>query len=233
MWEANRGNLGSLSSWTLPAVIIVGSLCLACAPAQTTSPLEVTSPMNDVTSNTDAEQLKVATFANGCFWCTEAVFERLRGVENVTSGYIGGEVANPTYEQVCAGNTGHAEAIQMRYDPQQTGYEELLLVFWRTHDPTTLNRQGNDVGTQYRSAVFYHDESQRQLAEAYKGKLDSSGAFPKPIVTEITRATTFYPAEKYHQDYYNLNRNQPYCAFNITPKVEKIKKVFADKLKPE
>jgi peptide-methionine (S)-S-oxide reductase len=179
------------------------------------------------------EKLAHATFGTGCFWCTEAVFQQLKGVDSVTSGYSGGEVENPTYEEVCLGTTGHAEVVQIAYDPEVISFKELLEVFWKAHDPTTRNRQGNDVGPQYRSAVFYHDEEQKQLAEEYKRKLDESGAFRAPIVTEITKFTKFYPAEDYHQDYFRLNPRQGYCAFVIRPKVEKIREVFADKLKKD
>ncbi|MBY0586055.1 peptide-methionine (S)-S-oxide reductase MsrA [bacterium] len=172
-----------------------------------------------------------ATFAGGCFWCTEAVFLQLKGVKSVVSGYIGGRLKNPTYEQVCSGATGHAEAIQIKYDPSLVSYVDLLEVFWSTHDPTTLNRQGNDVGTQYRSAVFYHDEEQHKLAETYKEKLEQAKAFSQPIVTTFEPASTFYPAEKYHQDYFNQNPNQGYCAVMIRPKVDKVRKVFHDKVK--
>lgn len=174
---------------------------------------------------------KVATFGSGCFWCTEAIFQNVDGVVKVESGYSGGKVKNPTYKEVCSGLTGHAEVIQLTYDPNVVTYDELLEIFWKTHDPTTLNRQGADVGTQYRSAIFYHDDTQKQLAESYKEKLDKSGAFDNPIVTEISPFTVFYKAEDYHQNYYNLNGNAPYCAFVIQPKLEKFKKVFAEKLK--
>ena len=176
-------------------------------------------------------ELKKATFGSGCFWCTEAVFERLKGVHSVVSGYAGGTVENPTYEEVCTGATGHAEVTRITYDPGVIKFDELLEVFWKTHDPTTLNRQGNDIGKQYRSVIFYHDDGQKQLAEKYKEELDKSGAWDKPIVTEISPLTDFYPAEDYHQDYYNNNPNQGYCAFVIAPKVEKFEKVFRHKLK--
>ncbi|WP_394334435.1 peptide-methionine (S)-S-oxide reductase MsrA [Reichenbachiella faecimaris] len=175
--------------------------------------------------------MEIATFGNGCFWCTEAIFQELNGVSKAVSGYMGGEVKNPTYKEVCSGTTGHAEVLQITYDPSVITFDELLEVFWKTHDPTTLNRQGNDVGTQYRSAVFYHNADQKMLASEYKGKLDASGAWSDPIVTEITAADTFYPAEDYHQEYFNLNGSQPYCNFVIRPKVEKFRKVFKDKLK--
>ncbi len=171
-----------------------------------------------------------ATFAAGCFWCVEAIFQNVKGVHSVTSGYTGGHVANPSYEEVCTGATGHAEASQIVYDPSVVSYADLLEVFWQTHDPTTMNRQGNDVGTQYRSAIFYHNEEQRRLAEEYKKRLDASGAFSSPIVTEITPYAKFYKAEDYHQNYYNLHGNQPYCQIVIRPKLEKFRKVFKEKL---
>ena len=177
--------------------------------------------------------LKKATFGAGCFWCVEAVFLQLKGVQTVKSGYMGGETENPTYEEVCTGQTGHAEVIEIEYDPQTISFKELLEVFWKTHDPTTLNQQGADKGTQYRSAVFYHDDEQKELAETYKAKLDEAKAFPKPIVTEITEATTMYVAEDYHQDYFNLNQGNPYCRAVIPPKLEKLKAVFGEKLKDE
>ena len=172
-----------------------------------------------------------ATFGTGCFWCTEAIFEQLNGVVKVSSGYSGGHVDNPTYKAVCDGTTGHAEVVQIEYDPSKITFDELLEVFWQTHDPTTLNRQGNDVGTQYRSAIFYHNEEQKQKAEKYKNELNSSGAFNKPIVTEITPFSRFYVAENYHQDYYTNNGSQPYCYYVIKPKMEKFQKVFKDKIK--
>lgn len=178
------------------------------------------------------EGLETATFGAGCFWCTEAVFQQLKGVHSAVSGYSGGTKQNPTYEQVCAGNTGHAEVIQVSFDPKTISYAELLEVFWKTHDPTTLNRQGNDFGTQYRSAIFYHNEEQQRLAEHYKQELDAAGAFSAPIVTEITPASEFYPAEDYHQKYFDANPRQPYCAAIIRPKVDKVRKAFAEKLKP-
>src|SRR5262245_7747631 len=175
---------------------------------------------------------KLATFGAGCFWCVEAIFQRLNGVTKVESGYAGGRIDNPTYEQVCTGTTGHAEVSQITYDPARISYRELLEVFFSSHDPTTLNRQGNDVGTQYRSAIFYHDDEQRQEAERVKKELDQAGAFDRPIVTEIVPYRTFFRAENYHQNYFNDNGTQPYCRLVIAPKVEKLKKVFAKKLKP-
>ena len=175
--------------------------------------------------------MEKATFAGGCFWCTEAVFEQLNGVLSVTSGYSGGKVSNPTYKEVCTGETGHAECVQVVYEPNKISYDELLEVFWKTHDPTTLNRQGNDWGTQYRSVVFYHTPEQKAKAEYYKKELDSSDAFKSTIVTAIEPYKNFYSAEAYHQEYYNSNPNQMYCRFVIMPKVEKFEKVFKDKLK--
>ena len=179
----------------------------------------------------DNKNLEIAIFGNGCFWCTEAIFEKLDGVSKAVSGYSGGMVENPTYNEVCSGETGHAEVIQITFDPSIISFTELLEVFWNTHDPTTLNRQGNDVGTQYRSAIFYHNEEQKKLAERYKTKLTEAKVFDDPIVTEITKFDKFYVAENYHQDYYEQNKSQPYCNMVITPKVEKFKKVFKDKLK--
>lgn len=174
---------------------------------------------------------EIATFGAGCFWCVEAVFQQIKGVEKVKSGYMGGKIKNPTYREVCSGLTGHAEVCQLTYDPTKVSFEELLEVFWQTHDPTTLNRQGNDEGTQYRSSVFYHNDNQKRLAENYMKKLNEAGIWSKPIVTEIVKAEQFYEAEDYHQNYYNLNGNQPYCSFVIKPKIDKVKKVFATKLK--
>lgn len=174
---------------------------------------------------------KTATFGNGCFWCTEAVFEELRGVKSVVSGYSGGRIKNPSYQLVCTGLTGHAEVIQIEYDPDEISYATLLEVFWRTHDPTTLNRQGPDVGTQYRSVVFYHDEEQKELATHFKTELNKAHAFRKPIVTQIAKFDEFYPAEKYHQDYFKDNSRARYCQAIIKPKVKKFRRVFADQLK--
>ncbi|ABQ25942.1 peptide-methionine (S)-S-oxide reductase MsrA [Geotalea uraniireducens] len=172
---------------------------------------------------------ETATLAAGCFWCVEALFKRLEGVERVASGYAGGEVANPTYEEVCSGTTGHAEAIQITFDPEVISFEELLQVFWRSHDPTTRDRQGADVGSQYRSAIFCHDERQRQLAE--RSRAEAETLWIEPIVTEIVPFKNFYPAEGYHQDYYRLNRNQPYCRLVIDPKIQKLQKDFSERFK--
>ena len=181
--------------------------------------------------NEENPNYKTATFGSGCFWCTEAIFERVNGVISVVSGYSGGHVVNPTYKEVCDGTTGHAECTQITFDPSIISYDELLEIFWKTHDPTTLNRQGNDVGTQYRSVIFYHDDEQKQKADYYKQKLTEKKIWDKPIITEITMFEKFYPAEDYHQEYYENNPNQGYCAFVITPKVEKFEKIFKDKLK--
>ena len=186
--------------------------------------------MNDSTPS-NARALEHATLGAGCFWCVEAVFLELKGVESVTSGYAGGETANPTYEEVCSGRTGHAEVVRIDYDPRQISFADLLEVFWRTHDPTTRNRQGNDVGPQYRSVVFYHDDEQRCLAEEMLSALDESGAYADKIVTEIAPLTSYYPAEDYHQDYFRQNPGHPYCLALIPPKLEKLRHAFAERVK--
>lgn len=183
--------------------------------------------------NASAQQKKLqkATFGMGCFWCTEALFQRLKGVTNVKSGYEGGDTPNPTYEEVCSGTTNHAEVIQMDFDPTVISYKELLEVFWKSHDPTTLNRQGADVGTQYRSVIFYHNEEQKQIAEKYKDLLNKEKTFGKPVVTAIDKSATFYLAENYHQDYFVRNGELPYCRIVILPKLEKLEKLFKSKLR--
>ena len=179
----------------------------------------------------DAPQgLEVATFGSGCYWCTEAIFQNLDGVEAVKSGFGGGHIPSPSYEAVCSGTTGHAECIQFFFDPGIISYEELLEIFWSSHDPTTPNRQGADIGPQYRSVIFYHSPEQKQKAESFKKDLDQRGTFDRPIVTEITPFTNFYEAGDYHQNYFNLNGSQPYCQFVIRPKVEKFREVFGEKL---
>lgn len=188
-------------------------------------------PQKNMTESSNTSNNETATFGSGCFWCTEAIFLNVEGVSEVVSGYTGGKVKNPTYKEVCSGLTGHAEVIQLKFDPQVVSYDELLEIFWQTHDPTTLNRQGADVGTQYRSVVYYHNENQKQKAEYYKNKLEQEQVFSSPIVTEISPAETFYKAEDYHQNYYNLNSTQPYCSYVITPKLEKFKKIFKEKLR--
>jgi len=175
-------------------------------------------------------KLDTITFGAGCFWCVEAVYQRLKGVHSVTSGYMGGQLKNPTYREVCSGLTGHAEVCQVTYDPQVVSFETLLEVFWQTHDPTTLNRQGADVGSQYRSAIFAHSGAQLKAAQDWKANLNAKKVFPNPIVTEVTTASAFYPAEDYHQDYYNQNGTEPYCQIVIKPKMDKFLKAFKDKL---
>ena len=185
--------------------------------------------MND--SNTASHQTETATFGNGCFWCTEAFFQRVNGVEKVVSGYSGGKAPYPSYEQVGTGATGYVEVVQVTYDPAKVSFDDLLEVFWKTHDPTTLNRQGNDVGTQYRSVIFYHTDEQKQTAEHYKEELNKSGAWNKPVVTAVEPFTNFYAAENYHQNYYNNNPRQMYCQYVIRPKLEKFEKVFKEEMK--
>lgn len=219
----------------LSQYLLLGSLLCttfaSCAQNSKTAMSDIKDKSPITQQAPQAGQLDTATFAEGCFWCTETFFQQLKGVEKVVSGYCGGHVPNPTYEEVCAGTTGHAEASEIIYDPSVISFDQLLEAFWESHDPTTLNRQGNDVGTQYRSVVFYHNEMQKQKAEAYKQKLNASGAFNAPIVTAIEPLRNFYPAERYHQDYYENNPNQPYCQMVIRPKLEKFRKVFKDELK--
>lgn len=211
------------------AVLLLTS---ACGSAQSKVEQSKTfKQMNQSMGDKVNSKLEVATFAAGCFWCVEAQYQQLEGVEKVESGYLGGHVKNPTYKEVCTGNTGHAEACNIYYDPSKISFDELLAAFWVAHDPTTLNRQGNDVGTQYRSAIFYHNDEQKQKAEDYKKKLNEEKVFANPIVTEISPYSTFYKAENYHQNYYNDNTNEGYCMFVVKPKMDKFKKVFADKLK--
>ncbi|MBP6022965.1 peptide-methionine (S)-S-oxide reductase MsrA [Ferruginibacter sp.] len=192
----------------------------------TTKTKKETKTMTSTKTNLDT-----ATFGTGCFWCTEAVFQQLEGVEKVTSGYSGGHVVNPTYEEVCSKTTGHAECLNIVYDSTKITFDELLEVFWQVHDPTTLNRQGADAGPQYRSVVFYHNEEQKARTEKYKAELDKSGAWDNPIVTTLEKMDVFYPAEASHQNYYNNNSGQGYCQFVIRPKLEKFEKVFKNKLK--
>ena len=181
--------------------------------------------------NAQGKKTEKATFGMGCFWCTEAIFQRLKGVTSVKSGYEGGALSNPTYEEVCTGATGHAEVLEINYNQQVISYEELLEVFWKSHDPTTLNRQGADTGTQYRSVIFYHNATQKALAEKYKAELNKTNAFGKKVVTAIEQAKPFYVAENYHQDYYLKNGSEPYCRLVILPKMQKLEKIFKDKLK--
>jgi peptide-methionine (S)-S-oxide reductase len=185
--------------------------------------------MND--ANYSENKMEIATLGNGCFWCTEAIFQRLEGVQKVVSGYSGGDMANPDYNTVCSGVTGHAECLEITYDPGKISFEEMLEVFFQTHDPTTPNRQGNDVGSQYRSVIFYHNDTQKDIAQKYMDQLNAAGTFKKTIVTTLEPFTKFYPAESYHQDYFNLNSTAPYCQYVIKPKLEKFRKSYNEKLK--
>ncbi len=187
----------------------------------------------DMRTDTANPNLETATFGAGCFWCVEAQFQMLDGVESVVSGFSGGTVKNPSYKEVCNGTTGHAEVCQIVYDKRKLTYPDMLEAFWKSHDPTQLNRQGNDVGTQYRSVIFYHNDEQKRLAEEYKKKLNESGAYDKPVVTEISPYTDFYKAEDYHQNYFNENGDVPYCRFVVQPKVDKFKKIFEQKLRKD
>ena len=207
-------------------LFLMAIISISCNESKSEAKQEMKNIMNDKNP-----KFEIATFGSGCFWCTEAIFERVNGVSSVVSGYSGGSVENPTYKEVCDGTTGHAECTQITFDPAVVTYDELLEVFWKTHDPTTLNKQGNDVGTQYRSVIFYHNDEQKQKAEFYKNKLTEEKIWDKPIVTEITKFEKFFPAEDYHQEYYENNQNQGYCVYVITPKVEKFEKIFIDKLK--
>ena len=219
----------SKTIYLLHLSILLLTFVTACG--QRNSQKKITQTTNSMTNEVNNNELDTALFGAGCFWCVEAMFQRLDGVVKVESGYAGGHMVSPTYKDVCTGTTGHAEVCRITFDPKKVSYETLLSIFWQTHDPTTLNRQGNDVGTQYRSAIFYYNDIQMQLAEKYKSELNASGAFSNPIVTEITAINNYYSAEDYHQNYYNQNSEQLYCQFVIAPKVEKLEKVFKDKLK--
>jgi peptide-methionine (S)-S-oxide reductase len=226
-----RKKLIAMKSFWVVGFVAIASL-VSCA--QNNNQDKKMSTTAKTTKTEFTGKTDTATLGTGCFWCTEAIFEQLEGVLSVTSGYSGGHVDNPTYEEVSDHQTGHAECAQIVYDPSKITFDELLEVFWQVHDPTTLNRQGADVGPQYRSVIFFHNDEQKQKAEKYKTELDKSGAFNNPIVTTIEPFTKFYSAEDYHQDYYNLNKNKnPYCSIVITPKLDKFKKVFKDKLKKE
>ena len=209
----------------------IASLLLSCTVVFANPGDQAVSDAPQSGSGGSSDKEAVATLAGGCFWCTEAVFERMEGVNDVVSGYIGGQVPNPTYEQVCGKKTGHAEAVEIYYDPSKTTYEELLEVFFKTHDPTTLNRQGNDEGPQYRSSVFFHDEQQKAIAEKYIKKLNDSGEYNSPVVTLLEPASKFYPAEEYHQDYFRRNPNAGYCQAVVKNKVRKFNREFGDKIK--
>jgi peptide-methionine (S)-S-oxide reductase len=220
-----------LTTVTLLAVVI-GAL-FSCAQSNDKNKLAMNEETQTASTNPKTANSKydTATFGAGCFWCVEAQFQMLDGVQSVTSGFSGGTVKNPSYREVCNGTTGHAEVCQIVYDTAKLSYKDMLEAFWKTHDPTQMNRQGNDVGTQYRSVIFYHNDEQKQIAEEYKKKLNESGAYDGPVVTEISPYTTFYKAEDYHQNYYNENGDVPYCRFVVQPKVEKFREVFKDKLK--
>ena len=210
---------------------LFASIQLAACTQKPVEGSQTFQQMNNAANNPSENKIDTATFGAGCFWCTEAQFQQLEGVVRVESGYSGGMVDNPTYKQVCTGTTGHAEVTNIYYDPSRISFDELLAAFWVAHDPTQLNRQGNDVGTQYRSVIFYHNEEQRQKAETYKRRLNEEQAYSADVVTEIAPFTRFYKAEDYHQNYYNQNKSEPYCMMVVQPKLEKFKKVFKDKLK--
>ncbi len=212
--------MGNLMNRSLPLLAALGGLLGACAPATTTGAGNGESSMHE--SSPPAATTEVATFGAGCFWCVEAVLEQLEGVAEVSSGYMGGDTQSPTYEDVCSGRSGHAEVVQVRFDPAAISFGDLLEWFWRLHDPTTADRQGADIGPQYRSAIFYHSEAQRAAAEASRAAADAGGDLAGPIVTEITAAGRFHPAEPYHQDYYRRNRQQSYCTAVIRPKLDKL-----------
>lgn len=218
---------GFLQTRTLLVRNLIAAIALvSCAQHQPTSATLIHSNLTSMTTNTDT-----ATFGAGCFWCVEVLFQQLDGVLKVTSGYSGGHIANPTYEQVCSKKSGHVEVIEIVYDPAKITYDELLEVFWKTHDPTTPDQQGNDHGPQYRSVIFYHNDQQKVLSEKYKEELNKSGAWARPVVTAVEPFKTFYTAENYHQNYYNANPDQMYCRYVIQPKVDKFQKVFKQRLK--
>jgi len=209
-------------------ILVISHFIISCGQEKKKDNLSSEKVLKNTQTNSIMD---TATFGAGCFWCIEAQFQMLDGVQSVTSGFSGGTVKNPAYREVCNGTTGHAEVIQIVYDPSKISYDELLAAFWQSHDPTQLNRQGNDIGTQYRSVIYYHNEQQKTLAENYKKQLNASGAWTKPIVTEISPMGTFYKAEDYHQNYFNQNSSESYCQYVIQPKIEKFRKVFKDKLK--
>jgi peptide-methionine (S)-S-oxide reductase len=203
-------------------------LAVLCGPKETSL---MAAQDKDKEKTDEKPKVETATLGGGCFWCVEAVFEEVKGVLAVESGYTGGKTENPTYKDICTGTTGHAEVCQIRFEPSVITFKDILEVFFKTHDPTTLNRQGNDKGTQYRSVIYYHSKEQKELAEKIKKELNEAGAFKDPIVTEISPLGKYYKAEDYHQDYYKNNPGQGYCAFVIAPKMDKFRKVFKDKLK--
>ena len=210
-------------------VLLAGAACTSCGRQKREEAVQMQKSSKPAPQG--SPQVEVATLGAGCFWCVEAVYQELDGVLSVESGYSGGAVANPSYQQVVSGATGHAEVCQIRFDPAKCSYEDVLKVFWQIHDPTTLNRQGNDVGTQYRSAIYYHDERQKIMAEQSKSALDAANVWPNPIVTELTPFAEFFKADDNHQNYYRRNPSQPYCTAVVRPKLEKFRKVFKDQLK--
>ena len=225
-----------MRSSSVTLVIAILSIATILAYAAPDEQAKTPATGSETSTNTEVKsapmtKLETATFGGGCFWCTEAVYQQVKGVEKIVSGYMGGHIDNPTYRQVCSGTTGHAEVIQLQYDPAVVSFETLLEIHFKTHDPTTLNRQGNDEGTQYRSAIFFHTPEQKQTSEGIKKKLEEANAFPNPIVTEIVPAVKFYAAEDYHQNYLRENPNNPYCNAVAVPKVLKVRKVFADYVK--
>lgn len=226
-----KTRLTSKIAVTWVAAIFFITACGQNKSTTNTGTMSATETNEANNQTTMSQTIDTATFGAGCFWCVEAVFQRLDGVLSIKSGYSGGTVKNPSYREVCNGTTGHAEVCQIVFDKSKISFDELLEVFWKTHDPTTLNSQGNDFGTQYRSAVFYHNEEQKQKAEQYKKELNEAKVYPNPIVTEISAFTNYYPAEDYHQNYFNQNGNESYCRFVIQPKVEKFEKIFKDKMK--
>ena len=215
----------------LAGAILLTTQLTACGQNNKYTESKTFKDMNETTTQTNNDKLEIATFAAGCFWCVEAQYQQLEGVEKVVSGYIGGHVENPTYKQVCTGNTGHAEACNIYYDPSKITYDELLAAFWVAHDPTTLNRQGNDVGTQYRSAIFYHDEEQKAEAEKIIAEITEEQIWPNPVVTEVTPLNNYFAAEDYHQSYFKNNPQNQYCAMVVAPKLAKFKKTFAQRLR--
>ncbi len=227
MLKEKRSEMNNI--FLLLAFISSNTIFSSCVQESTNHDLEKSKSEEPLT--TKINTMDTAIFGAGCYWCVEAQFQLLDGVQSVKSGFSGGTVKNPSYKEVCTGSTGHAEVCQIVYDPAKISYAELLSVFWKTHDPTQVNGQGNDHGTQYRSVIFYENETQKELAEKYKKELNASGAWDKPVVTEISPLTIFYVAEDYHQNYFNQNGNESYCQFVIQPKVEKFKKVFKDQLK--
>ena len=215
-------------------ILIIAALLFSlssCGNSEATLQNETVFKKMETTNNSTNKMIDTLTIGGGCFWCVEAQLQQLNGVLTVTSGYAGGNSKNPTYKEVCTGLTGHAEVIQVTFDNSIISLDEMLAAFWQAHDPTQLNRQGNDVGTQYRSVIFYRNDEQKKIAEDYKKKLNDEKVYDKSVVTEISPLTTFYSGEEYHQNYYNQNASQGYCQFVITPKLDKFKKVFKDKLK--